>query len=251
MTIAQDRLSELVRLERQCTPDGPRIERGWQRLQAAVSAGVEVGADLSAAKLLKISALSQVARRALKPTIGVLALAAAAGFWLHSGYRTAYPNVSESISRRVAVDQDTIRKPRANSAPADAGLHTESRTTPTLDILAPASVPRSAGVTPSSDAAAKAGGFEKELALIKAAKLELDQGHTAASLSLLNQHAKSYPKGIFAGEREALRLLATCESLPPVQRQRLSRDFARTNPSSPYVDRVRSTCSNATAKTGP
>ena len=61
-------------------------------------------------------------------------------------------------------------------------------------------------------AAASVSTFDAELTLIMGAKVNLDSGRGAAALAQLDEHARHYPSGVFAGEREALRILALCSS---------------------------------------
>ena len=86
------------------------------------------------------------------------------------------------------------------------------------------------------------GSFEQELALIKAAKAELDAGRAAAALDLVSQHARLFPQGVFAGEREALRALGTCGAGDSATGRKLGVAFIRAYPTSPLVDRVRRAC---------
>ena len=67
-------------------------------------------------------------------------------------------------------------------------------------------------------------------------------------MALLNQHARLFASGVFAGEREAMRLLATCPTAASVQRSALVNSFIRAYPRSPYVDRVKRACQSVSAE---
>jgi outer membrane protein assembly factor BamD (BamD/ComL family) len=93
-----------------------------------------------------------------------------------------------------------------------------------------------------TDRAADPSTFDAELALIKRAKAELDAGRPSAALALLSEHGRRFPRGTFAGEREALLILALCTSGRLSQGRSLARRFAAAHPRSPLVDRVRRAC---------
>lgn len=87
-----------------------------------------------------------------------------------------------------------------------------------------------------------ASSFDAELALIRQAKGELDAGRTESALALLRSHARQYPRGVFAGEREALRVLVMCRGSSASEGRELARRFMRQRPQSPLVDRLRRAC---------
>jgi cytoskeletal protein RodZ len=84
--------------------------------------------------------------------------------------------------------------------------------------------------------------FEEELVLIKQAKVDLDSGRTASALRRLNEHGARFPRGVFASEREALRILAQCSSGASASSRSSAERFVRTHPRSPLVDRVSRAC---------
>jgi hypothetical protein len=90
--------------------------------------------------------------------------------------------------------------------------------------------------------------FEQELRLINSARESLDHGQNSHAATLLHQHARLFPQGIFAGEREALRTIGACRTADAAQRAVLLAGFSRTYPRSPYVDRVKHACQTASEK---
>ena len=110
----------------------------------------------------------------------------------------------------------------------------ESEPTPPSTAHTERTVPSS---TPATSASAST--FDAELQLITAAKSELDRGRPQLAGEWLSEHAERFPTGIFALDREALRILIRCG-----QRQdpAVARAFAAQHPSSPMVERLRRAC---------
>jgi hypothetical protein len=76
--------------------------------------------------------------------------------------------------------------------------------------------------------------------LIASAKRELERGERQLAAAWLTEHAARFPSGVFATEREALRVLARCaERKDP----RLAERFAASHPSSPLAERLLRACS--------
>ena len=84
--------------------------------------------------------------------------------------------------------------------------------------------------------------FDAELRLISAAKSELDKGRAHLAAAWLSEHAERFPTGIFALDREALRILVRCgQGKDP----KLARAFTEQHPDSPMVDRLLRACTPA------
>jgi hypothetical protein len=72
--------------------------------------------------------------------------------------------------------------------------------------------------------------------------VSLDSGRSASALRLLSYQAARFPRGVFASEREALRILAQCASGTSASSRSMAERFVRTHPRSPLVDRVSRAC---------
>lgn len=91
----------------------------------------------------------------------------------------------------------------------------------------------------SSDSVIEADRLAAELALVRAARAEVDP---AARLERLDQHARDYPAGKLVDERRALQAIACCELGRMTQaREHLDR-LREARPSSPLLDRVAAAC---------
>ena len=178
-------------------------------------------------------------------TLGALGLISAAG-WHANDYHATSSDARSLIAHSavanvasVSVDVPVSAVPlgsaalrnRASSEPVMPQLDDRERFThPTPD--ADRKVPSAAATSGMNT-------FEQELRLIKMARQRLDSGQAKQAVALLNQHARLFPSGVFAGEREALRLLATCPAAASAQRSTLVTSFICAYPGSPYIDRVK------------
>jgi hypothetical protein len=246
--IQSHRLAELVELERQTEQQPERAEQGWQRLQASLAAGAPTTVEVE--KSLTLPRTGLVLKLTLLGGLGALGIVV--GVWVHSRQvpssrieAAALSSQSPTATRRGSID--------GTGSESGQPLITAARHDGPLVPLVPSSraAPGLAASLRATTPADTASSFDKELAVIKAAKTELDQGHLTQTLSLVNQHAQLYPKGVFAGEREALRVLATCQNAAPDTRQRLADAFLANHRTSPYVDRVRRVCSGGAEENRP
>ena len=84
--------------------------------------------------------------------------------------------------------------------------------------------------------------FEAELLLISEAKAAIDRVAISRAISLLEEHARRFPSGVFQVERDGLRIIARCHSGSRPQDTREAQKFLREHAHSPLVDRVRRQC---------
>ncbi|MET0287240.1 MAG: hypothetical protein ABW352_22335 [Polyangiales bacterium] len=81
-----------------------------------------------------------------------------------------------------------------------------------------------------------------ELSLIEAAQQSLQRTQPGRALSQLEQHARSYPRGLLASEREGLRAIALCEAGRGAEGRRAKDAFLARAGSTPIAERVRKAC---------
>ncbi len=223
--MTHDLLKELVELERRAEPSPERTERGWQRLSSAVAEGGSGTLVLGASKTLELSAW-YASKWAV---IGGIGLVLGGGSYIALAER-----VPSALPVASASSGATLHRPAASAAEPPASAEAVEVDEPAPPVPAARGRRAVGGGAPGS--------FEQELALIKAAKAELDAGRAAAALDLVNQHARLFPRGVFAGEREALRALGTCGAGDGAAGRKLGVAFIRAYPTSPLVDRVRRVC---------
>ena len=81
--------------------------------------------------------------------------------------------------------------------------------------------------------------LDAELRLITAAKSELDRGRPHLATAWLDDHARRFPGGVFATDREALRVLVSCSQSRNLA---LAEAFAARHPGSAMVERLLRAC---------
>jgi hypothetical protein len=84
---------------------------------------------------------------------------------------------------------------------------------------------------------------EIELALIREAKVALGAHRPEAAREHLREHARRFPRGVFADEREVLDAEALCALGRRDEARRKARAFAKAHPDSPLGKRARTLCS--------
>lgn len=147
--------------------------------------------------------------------------------------------------------------PAANAAPIVAPLPTGAATATSIGETMPASTtttevaapPTEARAVPSiarSAAPAKPRGaagddLEAEVALLATAQRGLARHAPSDALAALDEHAKSFPHGALAVEREGLRAVGSCEAKRGDGKARAEKFVAR-HPTSPLVARVKAAC---------
>ncbi|MCY1010124.1 hypothetical protein OV079_32070 [Nannocystis pusilla] len=89
----------------------------------------------------------------------------------------------------------------------------------------------------------------EELMLIQQIKDALDAERPAAALAAIDAHARKFARGSLVEEREALRVVALCDTGEVVRGERAQRAFIKAYPRSAYRERVRAACPVAAAAT--
>jgi hypothetical protein len=115
------------------------------------------------------------------------------------------------------------------------------RAAPT-EAAAPA--PRRPAVTPPArnhDAVAE-GSVAAEVALLRRASASLQAGDPRAALAAVNEHARRFPNGALAEERDTERIVALCALGQLDDAQRARARFERMYPASSHEGRVRAAC---------
>jgi hypothetical protein len=82
----------------------------------------------------------------------------------------------------------------------------------------------------------------EEIALLAKIQAALRVDDTPLALSLVDEHARRFPNGALAPEREGARVLARCSRSATPQRQALGRVYLEDHPRSPLAARVRAAC---------
>jgi hypothetical protein len=84
--------------------------------------------------------------------------------------------------------------------------------------------------------------LSRELSMLKSAQRELASGDPAASLEVLDEHARVFPQSALTAERTAARAFALCALGRTQEARDLAREFLEAAPTSPLVPRLLASC---------
>lgn len=222
---SEQEVQALFRAERAVQPAATSVEHGWQRLVVDLAANVAPAPVAGGAAKLGSGLISKWLLAGF--TVGVVGVGA--GAQLLSPAST--PPHARALPAHVVPDavRAAPRIPETNAA-TEVSAPVSVRTRPTSREL---SVPAPQDRVPATT-------FDAELKLISFAKSELDAHRPRQASAWLAEHAERFPHGVFALEREALQILADCESGP--KNDAPARAFATRHPGSPLVERLRRAC---------
>ncbi len=249
-------LQELIQCERQSELEPERINHGWNRVSNAVAAGYAQQIHHGADKTLRLARAWPIRLRTAALAAGGLTMVTLSGLW-YSTQRTAFSPRNHALANATL----TVISNGASQVPSPLGTgtasspsvadHAATAATSTFSSAVDANqtesgsarVRKNGGPSGESTVSGTSDGFDQELSLIKAAKNAFDTGADAQGLSLLAEHSQRFPRGVFAGEREALRVLANCRKQPAPDGRKLAEAFIRSYPNSPMIDRIAKACS--------
>jgi hypothetical protein len=129
--------------------------------------------------------------------------------------------------------------------PPPEALPSPPEASTSLLAASPASPPRGAPIAHVPPRAAPPSGpttVATEARLLREADASLRAGDGARALSLLNDHAASFPNGILREERDAERVAVLCALGRTTQARESAATFLRDHARSPLAVRVRSSC---------
>lgn len=258
-----DELDRLIAAERAAPPQPPdgSAPAGWQRLQRDVAAAVVPQFDVPPGI---VETLAVAKAGASWGIVGkVLATVVIAG-----GTTTAVvasrpepvkaPLVEQAHADAiVAAAAPRMENARA-SAPAEAlvpapvaeiaapPIEPEIALSPRVEVAldaepesARARKPRS--TTPASTATPESK-LERERELVSFAQRAIAEGSQTRALDLLEEHARQFPHGAMAEDRDALRVVALCRAKRFADAERRRAQFFRRWPKSLHASRVRGAC---------
>lgn len=145
----------------------------------------------------------------------------------------------------------SVAPPVAAPRPVPAIVAPAPATAPVVVAPAPVEVPAPTVVAPTVAPAPRPAQVEErddlpaELRLIQRAQTALAAGDAAGAQSALRTHARTFPRGHLAEEREALGVQVLCASGRTEEARRAGAAFVARHPGSPQVARVRRTCNDA------
>lgn len=224
----------------------PDVEQELQRLFQATRAGTEPDANARARVRAAVAlGLSGAGGASLAPAmrggrgaklwwLSVLSVALlGVALWWRPARPAATPLVPPVVPSALAVA--TAPPPgRAAIPPADSA--------PAAALPGPSAGEVTLRPSPSRSAA-KAGEPADELALVSSMQLALRSGNATQVLALASEHARRFPDGALAQEREGARAIARCQLAQPEARAAILSAFQQRYPVSPYSARAKAACS--------
>jgi len=220
-----DELSRLFDAERAIHPPAEGMERGLSRLLSDVArraaplpvatGSLKLGLSL-VSKWLIVGFVVGLGGAGMASRIGTADAAAAPTATLHA----------------VALPTSVV----AHAAPAasTAAASTRLVVNDSVRVAARPSVTASAVVAPVN-----ATTFDEELRLISAATREQERGRARSAEAWLLEHARRFPDGVFAADRDALLVLVACSTH---KQPGLAQAFAANHSKSPMVARLLRAC---------
>lgn len=148
------------------------------------------------------------------------------------------PEVAPVITAAIPI-------PSANPSPSPNPIQKPSPTpNPTPNAIATPMAAITETPTPPQVTAVPTGPttVDAEAALLRNADAALKSGDAPGALALVDQHAKQFPNGILAEERDAERIVVLCALGRTDEARAAGAAFLRARPRSPLASRVRASC---------
>jgi hypothetical protein len=230
------RMLALYRQER--SPAAQSEARVWSAVQASLEAAAAPAAQ-EPNGLAHAGAANSALITGAKLLAGVLVIAAGAALWLR-----AQPNV-DTAQTAVPAERITAPAPAPTLAPAPAPAPTPAPAP--APTPAPTHAPAHAHAHAPAPTHAHAHAptlstLSAELALLRSAQAALDLADPARALALLRRHARRFPLGALAEERDAALVHALCGLDRRDAARSAAARFAARYASSPRAQRVAAVC---------
>lgn len=151
--------------------------------------------------------------------------------------RNSAPPSSKSAALTTPRAPETAA-PRRQAPPPEAVVAEAETTPPESEATSVAPAPRSASAAKSAAPAS----IQSEIELIRGAQKHLHRGEAGAALALLAEHARRFPGGVLAQERDASLVSALCQTGDVAGARRQAERFLQRSPQSPFAERVKQSC---------
>jgi hypothetical protein len=242
--------AEILRAAQQCeTPSAAVRTRVWEQMKLRAVAG-DLGPELP--ELVEPTTSSVVSTKLL----GWIAAAAVGGGAVVAGIATR--GGEEAQTRPATVVHEPAHASEPETPPEEAPSLVVPLPEPTEPPSAtpeeaasePAVQPKPAkraSPKPQTKATSvpeqeNAPSFAEEVELMGRARAALGRNDAAGALALLEQHAKTFPRGALGPERDVSRIMALCALGREAQARKRAVAFMRNHAGSALAERVRRTC---------
>ncbi len=223
----------------------------WESIASRMAAGdmgLQLGPEPSLTKLVGVTTGNKVAWIALG-TIVAVGIATSVAIGLFDEDPVAETVTVEANDTASAISSPPaprpvppVEKPTAavgtdpttDMRPKPEDIHGTSRRTPNKSA-----VPAKVDQEPT---------LEQEIMLMTEARAALGSGDAARAIRLFERHAKIFPHGEFAMEREVSWITALCVLARTSMAQDRAQKFLPRYPNSPHAAKVRASCGGQTAR---
>jgi hypothetical protein len=190
------------------------------------------------------------ARLAGSPAASLAERTASKGAWLSLG--AAVVGIGAFLLLAAPEEEAVVPKPALSSAAAPApslervaSAQARQPAPPVASEVAVAPQPSSSSRGASRRSAAPGPSPTDrgdEIALVTSMQQALRAGQASQVLALASEHARRFPSGAMAQEREGARAIALCQLSAPPERRAIFDDFSKRFASSPYTARAKAAC---------
>lgn len=136
--------------------------------------------------------------------------------------------------------------PAEERAPAAVSVPPPTRVAEVAPQASASSVPPATSLRPTRVGASAqpsdVDSLAEELALMREVRTALSSGNASRALTLLDEHARRFPRGTLGQERQATRVLALCAAGRVGEARAEAARFEKAAPRSPLLPRIRSSC---------
>jgi len=161
----------------------------------------------------------------------------------------AFPLAAQANQRQASVELDSAPRPAAATTPpantpAARVSAPHARATSAPNLAAPPSLAAQPSLAAPSDE------LPAETALLRRAQSALaapSAESAVTALAALDEHARRFPTGTLAEERDATRAIALCAAGRVDEASTAARAFLTAHPGSPLAHRVRAVCTQPPA----
>lgn len=236
MSHDSERLLALIQAEREHLASGPAARTdAWLKLSAAVDAGTAAPFDLPWSAVP--STLGAYSLVTVGLSAGTAAVLIAAGVWWAANTPAPVPVASPAPPPAPQVASSSTSS--ASVAPPPA---TPPPKTPRTRRAPPkAAPPQVTPPPPPTKSSPEPGTLLEELRLLRRAQVHIKRGQLEEAVSVLEEHARRFPEGQVAEERQALQAITWCKLGRPEGRE-AAEAFLQAHPASPQAPRVKLAC---------
>jgi hypothetical protein len=251
-----DELQRLIAAERAAPPEPPvgSASAGWERLKRSAIVVVPPAFDVPPPVVETLAVAKTGAGIGIFGKVIATVAVATATTTTAIVVTRSEPARAPVVARAVEADPprvEPMREPVPSTPVAPPPVEVAIAAPP---VVTPAPIEIAAGerlrkprpatpaAAPTTEADVDDGKLERERALVSAAQRALAEKRPARALDVLDDHARTFPHGAMAEDRDALRVVALCLAGRIADADASRTKFFRRWPKSLHASRVRKAC---------